>query len=233
MHTTPRATVIALVALAAGACTDSPTAPAEVGPVWQLEQMAANAYAAGDMQGGGRLAVVANAMRHGVRPSRYEAFTGGRVEAYLALVLVEEHQGVEPGMHTRFDRFFYLWHEAESPAAFHLLRMKTTGEYGWMEPNAGDPGVAVYSETPEIGAASHLGAYAGMGRIMEVELGGPCENTGLMQASHRVACNKGLFRVAFELDFTGEDATGVTTHLDLRARPQYVRGIKWTLNDPE
>jgi len=173
--------------------------------------------------------VVANAIRYGVRPGRYEAFTGDRVEEYLALVLVEEHRGLEPYMHDRFDRFFFLWHEADQ-TSLHLMRMKTTGETGDMAANASDPGAAEYMESP--GTFTHMSAFAGLGRIMEVELGRACENVPEARQLHRVACHRALFRVGFEVELA-HDEVGAATHMKMWAPAQNVRGIKWTLYDPE
>lgn len=220
---------VALGTVALVACTDSATAPTEIRGVNQLEQLASQAIAAGDLSGGERLKAVANALRYGVRPTRYEAFTGDRVEEYLALVLVEEHRGLEPSIHERFDRFFYLWHQTEV-GSLHLLRMKTTGEFGWMDPNATDRGAAEYTEGA--GPLTHLDAFAGEGRIMELELGKACTNVPKAQQGHRIECNRGLFRVGFEMELAHEEDVGAATHMKMWASAQEVRGIKWTLYDP-
>lgn len=212
------------------ACTDGATAPGEVVRVAQLEQLATQAVAAGDLSGGERLRVVAKALQHGVRPSRYEAFTGERMEGYLALVLVEEHQGIEPYTHNRFDRFFFMWHEVDQDN-LHLMQMKTTGEYGEMQPNASDPGAAEYMERR--GALSHMSAFAGEGRINEVELGRPCENTPVGGQRHLVTCQRAIFRVGFELNLAHDAEVGAATHMKMWAQAQNVRGIKWTKYDPE
>lgn len=212
------------------ACTDGATAPGAVARVAQLEQLATQAIATGDLSGGERLKVVANALRYGVRPARYEAFTGDRVEEYLALVLVEEHRGLEPYMHDRYDRFFFLWHEADQ-TSLHLMRMKTTGETGDMTANAGDPGTAEYTESP--GPFTHMNAVAGMGRITEVELGRACADVPVPRQLHQVTCNRALFRVAFEIELAHAGEVGTATHEKMWAPAQHVRGIKWTLYDPE
>ena len=224
------AMVAALCTMGLLACADGATAPSDVSRFAQLEQLATQAIAAGDLAGGERLRVVANALRYGVRPARYEAFTGDRVEEYLALVLVEEHRGIEPFMHDRFDRFFFLWHEADQ-GNLHLMRMKTTGEFGEMTENASDPGQAEYMEG--VGILTHMDAFAGQGRVTEVELGRACENAPTVRQVHRVTCNRGLFRVAFEVELAHAGDAGAATHMKMWARAQNVRGIKWTLYDVE
>jgi hypothetical protein len=218
----------ALAAAAFVGCTDAATGPGEVRVAPQFEALAAQAIAAGDLAGGERLRVVANALHYGVRPSRYEAWTGQRVEEYLALVVVEEHRGLEPYTHERFDRFFYMWHNGEAEN-LHLLRMKTTGEQGWMEQNAADPGAAEYMEG--LGPFTHLSAFAGVGRVAEIELGAPCDNAPAARETHLVQCNRGLFRVGFEVELGHDDEVGAATHLTMRGVAQRVRGIKWTLYD--
>ncbi len=233
MSTTTRmAALLALGTFGFVACTDTATAPTgTVSAAALFDQAAAEAVTGGDAAGAAGLTFVAKALRNGVRPTPFEAYTAGKWEAYEGLVMVEEHVGVEPMTHGRLDRNFYMWHTV-GEANLHLMTVKTSAEHGHMDVGNPDPGAGAYKEVAR--NTKNWDAFRGWALVVEKGVAGPCEReTPLPNTVHRVTCNIAEYEVSFELSYKRLFEATTTTPWIMWARPRVVNGLKWTVYDLE